>query len=146
MVFGFGKKEIEVTLDGYNYSPGETIKGKATVNLKNPVEARQLKVVLLGKSTTTRIGGDMNRGTQTFEYFQMPLDGEKTYTRGEYRFEIKIPADILRPTPKGILGEASKAIQLLSGGYTRISWYIQAVLDRPGKPDISSKKVQINIG
>lgn len=146
MVFGFGKKEIEVTLDKYNYSPGETITGKAMVNLKKPVEARQLKVALIGRAATTRIGRGVNRGTQTFEYFQMPLDGEKTYTSGEYSFEIKIPANILQPTPGGIIGEAEKAIQLLSGAYTRISWYIQAALDRPGKMDISSKKVQINIG
>jgi hypothetical protein len=147
MVFGFGKKEIEVTLDGYNYSPGETVTGKVAVNLKKPVEARQLKVSLIGIGKRTSLGMNVSsRQTSQIFDFKMPLDGEKTYTSGEYSFKIKIPANMLQSPPDGIVGKAIKTMQILSGSWTNISWYIQAALDRPGKPDVSSKKVQINIG
>jgi len=73
----------------------------------------------------------------------MPLDGEKLYTRGEYSFEIKIPANILQLTSTalgGVIGGAIKAARFLSGGYESISWYVQATLDRSMRGDIESKK------
>lgn len=149
MVFGLGKKEIEVTLDKYGFNPGETITGKVTLKLKNPTEARQLRVELIGERTTTKIGGGgVSRGKGHIYNFKMPLDGEKTYSGGEYNFQIKIPANILQTVsmPGGAVGEAVKAAEFLLGGITRISWFVRAVLDRPGKKDISSKNVQVVIG
>lgn len=157
MVFGLGKKQIEVTIDKYNYSPGETITGKATLKLKNPTDARQLRAELIGERVTTRVGGGMGRGMGRSSYsrrkghiydFKMPLDGEKTYSGGEYDFQIKIPANILEtvPMPGGAAGEAVKAVQFLSGAHTRISWFVRAILDRPGKKDIASKNIQVVIG
>ena len=43
------EKQIDVTLDKYDYAPGETITGKAILKLKNPTEARQLRVELMGE-------------------------------------------------------------------------------------------------
>jgi len=155
MVFGLGKKQIEITLEKYNYSPGETIAGKVTLKLKNPVQANQLRVALIGERVTRKLGMISSRGTHPehevpYIYnFQMPLDGEKEYVEGEYNFGIKIPANILQATPTapgGVIGDVAKAVRFLSGTTTRISWYVRATLDIPKKMDISSKNVQINIG
>jgi hypothetical protein len=149
MVFGFGKKEIEVTLGKYGYAPGETITGKAVLKLKKPTEARELRVELIGERTTTSIkvgGGTQHQKGRVYE-FKMQLGGEGVYNTGEYNFEIKIPSDIIHiASAGGVVGEAIKTIQVLTGTYARVSWFVRAVLDRPGKKDISSKNVQIVIG
>ena len=152
MVFGFGRGKFEVILEKFNYSPGETITGKVSFKLKKPTKAKKLKVALIGEKITTRMERDSkgrmtSRKDKAYVYdFEMPLDGEKEYTEGEYDFQIKIPENILQsiPSPKGVLGDAVKAMQFLSGAQTKISWYIVANLDVPMGLDIS-KKAQVNI-
>ena len=152
MVFGFGKGKIEVFLEKYNFSPGETIKGRISLKLKKPTKAKALKVGLIGEKATTKYGRTSGKGMSTsrsktyFYNFEMPLDGEKEYLEGEYNFEIKIPANVLQtPSPGGAVGDIVKGIQLLSGKDVRVSWYIIAKLDIPSGFDVS-KKVQVNIG
>ena len=53
MVFGFGRGKFEITLEKFNYSPGETIKGKISFDLKKPTKAKGLKVALIGERITT---------------------------------------------------------------------------------------------
>ena len=65
--------------------------------------------------------------------FKQELDGEREYSEGRrYRFEIKIPEDIL-----------SMRSQMPNMG--PIKWYLSAKLDIPGGLDVS-KKVDITIG
>lgn len=45
----FGKEKITLTLEKYDYSPGDKIKGTVNLNLKKPTEARKLYVALIGK-------------------------------------------------------------------------------------------------
>jgi len=152
MVFGFGKGKIEVILEKYNFSPGESIKGRISLKLKKPIEAKALKVGLVGEKATTEFGKTSGRGMSTsqskthFYDFEMPLDGKKEYLEGEYNFEIKIPANVLQtPSPGGAVGDIVKGIQLLSGKDVRISWHVIAKLDIPSGIDVT-KKVQVNIG
>ena len=151
MVFGFGKGKIEVILEKYNFSPGESIKGRISLKLKKPIEAKALKVGLVGEKATTEFGKTSGRGMSTsqskthFYDFEMPLDGKKEYLEGEYNFEIKIPANVLQSQPGGTVGDVIKGIQLLSGKDVRISWHVIAKLDIPSGLDVS-KKVQVNIG
>jgi len=150
-MFGFGKKLIDVVLDKYNFSPGETVKGKVLLTLNKVIHAKQMRVALIGERISTvterRHDGTM-QPTQRKEYvcnFQMPLDGEKDYQQGEYTFEIKIPANVLQNIPlEGKIGGILKTIQTLSTAGSRISWYVQANLDIPMGFDIS-KRIQINI-
>jgi hypothetical protein len=70
--------------------------------------------------------------------------------KGEYPFEIKIPADILQKTslPEGALGAVIKTVEILSsltGVTSRIEWYLEASLNIPKAFDIK-KKIKINIG
>ena len=88
--------------------------------------------------------------------FKQQLDSEKEYSQGgEYRFEIKIPADTLSMQPQisemeGRLGQVLKVAQTaatMTGAipFRRIKWYLLAKLDVPGGFDVS-KKVDITIG
>ncbi len=150
-MFGFGKKQIDVILEKYNFSSGETVKGKVLLTLDKIIHAKQLRVALIGERMSTvnqrKPDGSM-QPTQRKEYvfnFQMPLDGEKDYQQGEYTFEIKIPTNVLQNIPlEGKIGGVLKTIQALSMAGSRISWYVQANLDIPMGFDVS-KKVQINI-
>lgn len=153
MIFGFGRGKIEILLERFNFSPGEVIKGKVSFELKKPVLARQLKITFAGLRTITRqiITSKGTPSTETkrdfIYHFEMPLDGEKEYLKGEYPFEIKIPADVLQraPKPEGFLGTLLKGVKYLKGTTTRIDWYLEACLDIPKAFDIK-KRVKINIG
>jgi hypothetical protein len=142
------KGKIVINLQKYNFAPGETVTGSINLKLKKPVQAKSLKVGLLGRMHNTQYsrGGRSDRYQKAFE-FKQPLDGEKTYPVGEkiYNFNIKIPKDILSSRYlQGALGSAIKAVQIISGNISSIKWYITSNLEMPGF-DIS-KKVQINIG
>jgi len=150
-MFGFGKKQIDVILEKYNFSPGETVKGKISLTLDKIIHAKQLRVALIGERISTvnerRPDGSMYpKQEKTYVYnFQMPLDGEKDYQQGEYTFEIKIPSNVLQNIPlEGKIGGILKTIQALSTAGSRISWYVQANLDIPMGFDVL-KKIQINI-
>ena len=152
MVFGLGEKKIEVILDKFNFSPGETIKGKVILKLKKPVKAKQLKVGLRGEKTTENLrtvsGKPTTRQKKSYIYnFEMPLDREKDYLEGEYSFEIKIPINLTQniPLSSGAVGDFLKGIQILAGKDTRITWYVIAYLDISMGFDIA-EKVQVNIG
>jgi 2',3'-cyclic-nucleotide 2'-phosphodiesterase (5'-nucleotidase family) len=163
----FGKGKINIAIQRTNYAPGDIISGDVALTLKRPVKAREVNISLIGEhkttQTTPRGGGTMGGGgtsmsttTKTVRIydFKQQLDGEKEYSEGrEYRFEIKIPADILGigpQTPEGALGQALKVAQTVAtftGAIPRrrLQWYLLAKLDIPGGLDIS-KKVDITIG
>ncbi len=152
MVFGLGKGNIEISLEKYNFSPQDTIKGKVSLKLKKPVNAKQLRLVFVGEKITSsrRSTGSGSQKSTRRDYihrFEMPLDGEKEYSGGEYPFEIKIPGDVLQngPEPEGALGEAVKVMKFLGGQSTRIDWYLKASLDVPMGLDVT-EKIQINVG
>jgi hypothetical protein len=103
-------------------------------------------------------GGGMSTQTNIVRIydFKLQLDSEKEYSEGrEYRFEIKIPADVLGMRPQmseqeGKLGQVLKVAQTaaaITGAIPsrRLKWYLSAKLDVPGGLDIS-KKVDVTIG
>jgi len=152
MIFGLGEKKIELVLEKFNFSPGDTIKGRVILKLKNPVKAKQLKVGLRGERVTetlrTVAGKPTPHQEKSFIYnFEMPLDKEKEYLEGEYSFEIKVPANLSQnlPMPSGAVGDLLKGVQILAGRDTRITWYVIAYLGVPMGFDVS-EKVQVNIG
>jgi len=148
-MFGFGQKQIDIALEKLNYSEGETIKGKVILNLKNPTHASALNVGIVGERLereTIAINGRLstNRRIETVFSFNMPLDGEKDYSQGEYNFEMKVPAGIARHSmPEETV---MKTLQILSGGReSDVRWYVTAKLDIHMRLDIKTR-VQINIG
>lgn len=106
----FGKGEIDVTIGKTGYAPGDTVSGSVVLALKKPVTAKELSISLIGEQVTTQTKMGMGSGqtslrteqqrTRIYD-FKHRLDGEKEYRPGQdYRFEIKIPADILSVSPQ----------------------------------------------
>lgn len=159
----FGKGKINIVLQRTNYAPGDIISGNVTLVLKKPVKARGVSVSLIGEQKSTRVGGmpgskDMSTTTQSIRIydFKQQLDSEKEYSQGqEYRFEIKIPADILSTKPQmpelgGKLGQGLKVAQAAAAMTGAIplqqtKWYLLAKLDIPGGMDIK-KTADVTIG
>jgi len=157
MIFEFLRGKIEIVLEKFNFSPGEQIKGKVLIDLKKKIKANGLKIGLYGvriikERVTDRKGNQTTRTRREFIHkFEMPLDGQKEYLKGEYPFEIKIPGTV--PTqPKiqkqGILSvliKGAKILEEMAGINFRIEWYLEATLEIPMGFDMK-KKVFINVG
>jgi hypothetical protein len=167
----FGSKgKLDITIEKLHYAPGDTISGNVALTLKKPVNARELSISLIGEQfmTTSRqeksgwgiTGGEIGwRSTSSSQVesvhiydFKQRLASEREYSEGrEYRFEIKIPADIPQmPKREANSGEAGKVAQTVAVvmGLSRsspVEWYLLAKLDIPGGLDVS-KKVDITIG
>jgi hypothetical protein len=148
---GFGRGKIEIILDKYNFSPGETISGKANFKLNKIVHARGAKIRVFGVKKEVKINkavfgnsGKLNHGQGFIFDFTQPLDNEKDYS-GEfsYEFKVTIPSNVLTNI-SGVMGSLVNSLQMLSGVSSSIKWYVVAYLDIPGAIDIS-KKVQINV-
>jgi len=159
----FGKGKINIALQRTGYAPGDTISGNVALILKKPVRARGVSISLIGEQKNTRVGGmPGSKGTSTTTQririydFKQQLDSEKEYNqRQEYRFEMKIPADILSTKPQmpelgGKLGQGLKIAQAaaaMTGAipFQQTRWYLLAKLDIPGGMDVK-KKADITIG
>jgi len=157
MIFEFLKGKIDISLEKFNFSPGEIIKGKVIIDLKKPIKAKGLKIGFYGikiirERVTTAKGTPTTKTRKEFIHkFEIPLDGEKEYLKGEYPIEIKIPENIpAQPKiPKeGILSVLIKGTKVLSeamGVSFRIQWCLEATLEIPMAFDMK-KKVFVNIG
>lgn len=150
-MFGFLKGKMNVQLEKYQFSPGEEIVGKLSMNLKKPVEANGVNVRLLGREKiTTRRGDQSSTDFVTIFDFEQPLDGSKTYPSGtelSYDFKIKIPEDVLSKSSavsaEGTLGTIMKAASHMSDKSKRLDWYLIGRLDSKGF-DLK-KKIKINV-
>ena len=159
----FGKGKIQIAIPRTNYAPGDTISGNVALTLKKAVKASEMSISLIGEQTIRR-GGAITAGgrrTTTTEHrriydFKQQLDGEREYSQGrEYKFKIKIPANILNRKPQmpeleGKLGQGLKVVQAAAEGMEALSvqrtkWYLLVKLDIPGGLDIN-KKTDITIG
>ena len=142
----FSGEKITLTLQKYDYHPGEKITGVVNLKLKKPTKARKLEVEFIGKqidtSTGMGIGPTAHKGAgkqaRVIYRFNMPLSGEQEYLEGTYPFEIKIPENILQGTQslEGKVGTAITALKAISGVYSRVEWYVEAQLDVPMSIDI----------
>ncbi len=142
------KGQIEIILDKYQYSLGETINGKVKLRIKKPMNSKELKISLIGQQKVKSRRMNMNQRTSTNEYknleifnFTMPLHKQKEYSIGEQEidFQIKIPNNILNSQEPQTLGFFN-----FSRRNFPIKWYLSADLEVPGINPYS-KKVQINI-
>lgn len=151
----FGPEKIMLSLEKYDYKPGETIKGTVKLQLKKPLNARKLEVGFIGRKIEQQSGirvgispGSHKTGYQkTTQYstvydFQMPLSGEQEYLEGTYPFEIKIPENILQDniSSQGNVAAAVNMLKTLSGVSSRVEWMVVARLDLPMKLDVSASQ------
>src|SRR3989344_4086410 len=157
-MFGLEKGKIEIQLNKFQFSPGETVSRTIALKMNKPLKAKELTVRVCGEQLTTQgagitIGNARSTSSTSKSYifdFKQPVDGEKEYQPSEqpmvYPFKITIPTDVFTK-PKvleGNLGKMMEAAQFISGSRTRISWFVEAKLEVGLLGDIS-KKVQINV-
>ena len=154
----FGKGKIEIAIPKTDYAPGDVIVGQVALTLKKPVKADEVSVSLIGEQTITR-SGSMGTGrqrsaatTQNIRIydFKQKLDSARDYSEGrEYKFKIKIPADIpgmkpQMPELEDTLEQGLKIAQAAAAfmgaiSVQRTKWYLLAKLDIPGGLDIKDK-------
>lgn len=152
-MFGFGKGKVEIRLDKFNFSPGETVEGSVTLQLKEPIKTKELSIRFYGlqRSQTVRAKGGSRTDTRIVHDFKLILDEEKEYPRSDlpivYPFKIKIPDNLLQTgkQAEGVLGGVMEAFKYISGFRASIYWYLEARLNVPWAFDII-KKIQISIG
>ncbi len=144
----FGPDKITVTLDKYQYKPGDIIKGSVGLNLRKPTRARKLVVSLLGKVKTTHRDSKGHMQTEDIVVydFTIPLDGENDYLSEMYKFDIKIQSDLLQMHSsnqqiqqilQAKLGTFGAILgQIVTGGQSPVRWMIHAQLDIPMKLDV----------
>jgi len=138
----FGPPKITMTLEKYNFTPGEIAKGTVKLNLKKPTYARKLQVSLIGVRRVRR--GNSWQWQQVYD-FDMPVSGERDYQQEEVPFQLHIPPDILNPRTsqqavqdslEDKLGAAGKFISAVSVGTGTTNWKIRAQLDVPKALDV----------
>jgi hypothetical protein len=144
----FGPDKITVTLDKYQYKPGDIIKGSVGLNLRKPIRARKLVVSLLGKVKTTHRDSKGHMQTEDIVVydFTIPLDGENDYLSEMYKFEIKIQSDLLQMHSsnqqiqqilQAKLGTFGAILgQIATGGQSPVRWMVHTQLDIPMKLDV----------
>ena len=147
----FGSDKMTITLEKYDYAPGEKIKGTISLNLKKPRTARKLEIRLIGRRVSKQTNAAVvpmmmgnSRGHksstqyQTVYNFEMPLDGENEYHNQQYSFELPIPDDLV--DSGGNLNEkfagATQAMKMLTGHSSRIDWIVKGQLDIPKGLDV----------
>ncbi len=143
MVLGIGEGSIDILMEKTNFAPGEMISGTVRLNLKEPKNAKELRAVFYGERSERY--GKSRRTVRVYEFKQI-LGGEKQYFNDEmYKFQIKIPEEIVTDKPHigGPMGSMMD-IALFFVGPSPIKWYISSSLSMPMSFDIS-KKIQISI-
>ncbi|MFA5763796.1 MAG: hypothetical protein WC915_03200 [archaeon] len=144
MVFGFLKKgKIDLKLDKLNFVEGETINGSFSLELKNPVTARSLQVILFSQKTTRDHDGD-SKTVRLYE-FVLPVMGEQEYGTQPYNqnFQLVIPKQN-KTQVNGAVGNVLGALSSLGKMMSPITWFIEVKLDIPKGLDVG-KKQQITV-
>ena len=142
----FGKGKIEIQLNRLSFAQEEKIQGKVVLNLNEPVNAREVRIVLQAIRTNSMASKGQNR-TQVLYEFKQVLDGQKQYMgTSEYAFELLVPSNIVpkMPVAGGALGAAIGVLGALSASTMRVDWYLDASLDIPMGFDVS-RRVQIQV-
>jgi hypothetical protein len=143
-MLGFGKGKMSLVLDKTNFKFGETINGKAKLELNEPVKARGVTVYFYGiEKTSYYSDGRRQSDSRTVNRIEVKLEeGEKEYSSKEYEFEIGIPQYASGST--GAKLELGPLSLNLGGKTITVKWFLEAKLDIPMGFDVA-KKIQLNI-
>jgi len=159
----FGKGKISISIARTNYLPGDIISGDVALIVTKPLRAREMSISLVGEQTTYHSGSNIGNGQSSTSTerviiynFKQKLDGEREYNQGQnYRFDIKIPIDILgmqsrAPETDAMAGQLLEMAQTVAEvmgtiSHQRTRWYLSAKLDIPRELDVNDK-ADITIG
>jgi len=146
----FGPDKITLTLEKFDFKPGESIKGQVSLNLKKPTLARKLQISLEGtRKVTSYRNGNRRTSYQKVYDFDLPIGGEKEYQNEQVPFEMKIPSTILNMETykdkmtdalEDKLGAVGSVLGAMAAGASHIEWKVKAQLDVPKKLDIKKSQ------
>lgn len=145
-------KNIELTLEKTDFSPGDIVRGKVSINFNKPISTEALKIAFQGEKIIPRRGRDPS-SSQTVYRDEILLDKQNEYFNNVYSFEIKIPDNILEKMnnwiDEQVPYEWAKKIYSASQnlGLMRAydNYFIEVSLEIRGKIDIRNS-IEIKIG
>jgi hypothetical protein len=99
-VTGIGRGDVRLELDRTRLSPGETVRGRVSLALPEPVDAKRLVVSLCAHQRTLEFqhrDGRRTTASNRSEIFRFDheLGGAQTYESRTDRFELTVPPDAL---------------------------------------------------
>lgn len=146
MVLGIGEGSIEIVLDeGQKFEPGQAIKGKLRLELKERKKASKIRIEFYGevKKRERNIEGEYEDVLRKVHLRSKTLEGELEYPAGmsEYEFEIKLPDVKARERKGDILGKIIDFI--MPDPLWKTKWFLDASLEIPMSFDIN-RKMQVD--
>jgi hypothetical protein len=141
----FKNNKFEINLDKDHFFPGETIKGKITIDLAKQVKAKSLILRLLCKKEY--IPKAIGEYQSHVVYNQkLLIKGQKIFYKDSYNFKLIIPEDVLLQAnnwfKKYNIAELSeKSFDFMKNFYNeKESWYLELELNIPFAPNIKERK------
>ena len=146
----FSKNKIKIHMEKLNFKPGDLIEGHVVLNLKKPIEARELRISFIGQRLEEKrdADGDWVRNYVYVFEFSQTLSPKGEYQNESFEFEIKIPDNVTEvskppniPEYDGAVGKLVKFSAAMSGiRYYPVEWLIKVQLDVPMKFDIKKEQ------
>jgi len=145
---GIGVGNIALALDRYEFRPGDSVTGRVTLGLAEPIEAKRIVVSLTGTADRVSYEKDasgrrrQSRHSETLCQVERELDGARTYRNESYTFSLMIPTEAgpasSRPDD-GVLGDVARVINAVANAsLLPTSWRVVAWLDIPWKRNIKT--------
>jgi hypothetical protein len=140
-----GRGHVAISLDRDRFSPGDEIKGRVTLAIDEPFDAKKLVVQLRALQRTVdyhRTGGVRTVGTSkvTIYQFEKELGGPRRYGSEELPFTLVVPRDATArqpPAPAGKIGDVARAVSSVVAPTTGpIEWRVTATLIVPFGRDL----------
>lgn len=151
---GIGVGTLQLSLDRFEYRPGDTVAGSVKLALTEPMNADRLVVKLIGTrqrvSYSKNAAGGQSQTTHTESLCELEreLDGSRSYLNESYSFELAIPSDIdksAKIVDNGVLGDVARVVQsVASAHHLPAAWHVEVTLDIPWKRNVK-KKVDITV-
>lgn len=136
-VTGVGRGSVRIELERTRHAPGDDVRGKVTLALTEPVEAKRMIVTLRATQRTVdyhRAGGVRTVGTSQVTVYEQTceLGGPKRYESAVLSFAVPVPKDATdrkATAPGGTLGDVARAVSSVVAPTTGpIEWRLTASL------------------
>jgi hypothetical protein len=133
-VAGVGRGSVRVTLDAARAAPGGDLRGKVTLDLNEPVEAKKLLIELRASQRVVDARGGVRAiaATNTTIYrFESELGGARRYHKEDLPFTLTVPKDLgVRPqAPAGRIGDVARAVSsVVTPTSGPLEWRVVATL------------------
>lgn len=141
-LLGIGVGRLTLELDEVDLVLGDTVRGLATLELTEPLEARRLVV---GVEASQRVVSTSQNGIgyrrDKVWRFEKQLKGEGTFSKLKSRFSLKLPEELWSSgqVPPGVLGDMAQVLSFFTKAKRfPLEWSVFGFLDRPWKVNVKA--------